>query len=105
MSTQQPKKGKFLERLADDNGVAVVVLDENGREHASANNNSICASLYSSPEFSPKCVEFCGKAFEKTLDGSTCNYECHAGLTCRAVQVEDGGKRFVAIVGRTFLKA
>lgn len=105
MPTEQPKKGKFLERLAEENGVAVVVLDENGKEHASANNNSICASLYTSPEFAPKCAEFCGKAFERTSDGSIYNYECHAGLTCRAVSVEDGGQRFVTIVGRTFQKA
>lgn len=32
----------------------------------------------------------------------TRDFECHAGLTCRAVPVEDRARRFVAIVGLTF---
>lgn len=37
--------------------------------------------------------------------GKTVDYECHAGLSCKAVPVWEGGKPFVAITGRTFLKA
>jgi diguanylate cyclase (GGDEF)-like protein len=103
MKPQPERKGKFLHDLADENGVAVVVLDEQNNEAAAANNNSICRTLWYSEEFSPACDRDCGQAFAKTASGDPFDYECHAGLTCRAVPVQDHGQRFVAIVGRTFL--
>lgn len=103
---KHPKKKKFIERLADESGVAIVVVDEKAREVAAANNNSICRVLTSSAEFNPRCAEFCGKAFEwATEAGQAVDYECYAGLECRAVPVADQGQQFVAIVGRAFLKA
>ncbi|PYT01448.1 MAG: hypothetical protein DMF63_00945 [Acidobacteria bacterium] len=105
MSPQEDKKQKMLDRVAADNGVAIVVLDENSREVSVSNNNSICRSLTASPEFAPRCAEYCGVAFGNTLSGSTFKYECYAGLRCTAVPVADRGKRFVAIVGRTFNSA
>src|SRR5688500_1961777 len=105
MSPQEAKKQKNLDRVAEDNGVAVVVLDERSHEISASNNNSICRALTASAEFAPKCAEFCGVAFEKTAGGDEFDYECYAGLVCKAVQVADGGKRFVAIVGRTFTTA
>jgi len=105
MGVSDQKKGKFLTGLAETNGVAVVVLDDRSREAAAANNNSICRVLWDSVEFAPRCAEFCGRAFAKTRNGDTHDFECHAGLICRAVPVEDNGKRFVAIVGRTFTSA
>ncbi|HEX6124104.1 MAG TPA: diguanylate cyclase [Pyrinomonadaceae bacterium] len=95
----------MLDRLAEDNGVAVVVLDENSREVSVSNNNSICRALTSSPIFAPRCAEYCGVAFRNTESGEEFEYRCYAGLTCRAVPVADRGKRFVAIVGRTFTTA
>lgn len=106
MSLSQPTKPKFLDTVADENGVAVVVLDGEGREVSSSNNNSICRLLYNSDTSGSKCAEFCGSAFQRTTTaGEVVSYECHAGLQCSAVQVEDRGKRFVAIVGRTFTRS
>lgn len=106
MSPQAQKKEKFLDRLADENGVAIVVVDAEGNTPSVSNNNSMCRCLYGSKEFAPDCDRFCGKAFEwATESGKTVDYECHAGLVCKAVPVWEGGKQFVAIVGRTFLKA
>lgn len=103
MTLSPGKKEKFLDRIASENGVAVVVLDETGGEAAASNNNSICKVLYPSAEFGSRCAEFCGKAFEDTRTANgTVDFVCHAGLSCRAVPVADSGKRFVAIVGRTF---
>ncbi|MEO8041959.1 MAG: diguanylate cyclase [Acidobacteriota bacterium] len=95
----------MLDRIAEENGVAVVVLDENSHEVSVSNNNSICAALTASPEFRPKCAEYCGVAFRETRSGEAFEYRCYAGLTCKAVPVADRGKRFVAIIGRTFNEA
>ncbi len=91
--------------VAEENGVAVAILDAQSKETAVANNNSICNELWNSPKFHSRCAEFCGKAFANTSNGKPFDYECHAGLNCRAVPVEDKGRRFVAIVGRTFTKS
>ncbi len=101
MNPVHPKKGKFLERLAEENSVAVVVLNERGETTASANDNSICRLLYDTRPENP-CAKFCGKAFENTANGRPFDYECHAGLQCRAVPVVDNGISYVAIVGRIF---
>ncbi len=106
MIANPPKKEKFLDRLAEENGVAVVVVNKDSKEVSVSNNNSMCRSLYTSAEFAPRCAEFCGKAFAASTEaGKAVEYECYAGLTCKAVPVWDGGSQFVAIVGRTFLKA
>src|SRR5688572_26337874 len=102
MSPQHGKKQKMLDRVAEDNGVAVVVLDEINHEVSVSNNNSICQALTASPKYAPRCAKYCGVAYQNTGSGKPFDYECYAGLTCRAVPVEDRGKRFVAIVGRTF---
>ncbi|CAN5639455.1 hypothetical protein BH18ACI3_BH18ACI3_04640 [soil metagenome] len=100
------KKQKFLDSLADENGVAIVVVASDSHEVSVSNNNSMCRNLYSSAEFAPSCAQFCGKAFERAVEaGKMIEYECYAGLTCKAVPVTDRGTQFVAIVGRTFLKA
>ena len=69
MSPQEKKKQKMLDRVADDNGVAIVVLDENSNEVSASNNNSICRALWASSEFRPRCNEYCGVAFENTAPG------------------------------------
>ena len=100
------KKKEFMDQLADDSGLAVVVVDGQNREVSVSNNSSICGALYSSPEFSPRCAEFCGKAFQTASDADRpIDYECHAGLQCRAVPVREGRSRFVAIVGRAFVRS
>lgn len=106
MTSATEKKEKFLDRLADENGVAVVVVDADGIEASVSNDNSMCRSLSGSTEFAPDCARFCGCAFDKAMEaGKPVDYDCYAGLSCRAVPVWEGGKPFVAIVGRTFLKA
>jgi diguanylate cyclase (GGDEF)-like protein len=106
MSSSPKKKEKFLDRLAAENGVAIVVTDAEGNDASVSNNNSMCGCLYGSKEFAPDCDRYCGKAFEWAAEaGKPVDYECHAGLSCRAMTVWEGGKQFVAIIGRTFFKA
>ncbi|MBX3245099.1 MAG: diguanylate cyclase [Acidobacteria bacterium] len=106
MKLPEPTKPRFLDTVAEENGIAVVILDEEGREVFAANNNSICALLYSSPQTRGDCAEYCGRAFERTASSDKpVVYECHAGLACQAVPVEDRGRRFVAITGRTFVRS
>lgn len=102
--TENPKKKiNKLDRIAEENGIAIVVLDDSSQVVSSSNNNSICASLYGKPGIGDKCSEYCGKAFENAFDTrKPLDFECHAGLNCRAMPVQDGGSNFVAIVGRTF---
>lgn len=103
MSSKRPPKFKFLERLADENGVAIAVLNENGDVTAAANDNSICKTLYGSAAFGHRCASDCGTAFERAeAAGGPVDFTCHAGLRCRAMRVDDRGRPFVAIVGRTF---
>ncbi len=103
MTSKRPQKKRFLERIAEENGVAVVVWDTSGNEVSTANNNSICRSLLSSIRFSSRCDEYCGEAFDSAWNaGKAVEFVCHAGLACTAVPVQDSGKRFVAITGRTF---
>ena len=106
MISNPTKKEKFLDRLAEDSGVAIVVVNKDSKEISASNNNSMCRSLSASAEFAPRCAEYCGKAFASATEaGKAVQYECYAGLTCKAVPVWDGGSQFVAIIGRTFLKA
>lgn len=106
MMSTPVKKEKFLDRLADEQGVAIVVVDAECREVSISNNNSMCRSLYGSKEFGGECAKFCGRAFGMAeRAGKPVDYECYAGLSCKAVPVWEGGQQFVAIVGRTFLKA
>ena len=101
-----PPKGTILERLAAENGVAIVVVDERSNEIAAVNNNSMCRLLYPSTDFGPSCAEYCGKAFERAnAAGGPIEYECYAGLTCKAFPVSESGRSLVAIVGRTFVRS
>lgn len=103
MSDKRPPKFKFLERLADENGVAIAVLNESGEPAAAANDNSICKTLYGSAAFGHRCAADCGTAFKRAeAAGGPVDFTCHAGLRCRAMRVDDRGRQFVAIVGRTF---
>lgn len=104
--TSSRKKEKFLDRLAEESGVAVIIVDAEGETPSESNNNSMCRNLYGSKEFAPECDKFCGKAYQWAAEaGKPVDYECYAGLSCRAVPVWEGRQQFAAIVGRTFLKA
>ena len=92
-----------LNELAAESGVAIVVLDKDGTERTTANNNSICRSLYTSPDFGPRCAEYCGKALARSTEaGGIIEYRCHAGLDCKALAVKKGNRELVTIFGRTF---
>lgn len=94
---------KYLEDLAEQNGLAIVLVDETS-EISASNNNSICEILYSSAEFAPHCAMFCGLAFaEATQEGKTISRHCHAGLNYQALPIKAGDRQLVAITGRTFL--
>lgn len=94
------------DRLAENSGLAIVVVGENSSDLIESNNNSVCRILYNSEEFAPECAKFCGKAFEMATEaGKTVGYKCYAGLNCLAVPVRAETKPLVAIVGRAFLKA
>ncbi len=104
--SQETTKTSALERLADENGLAVALVDAASREIFVANNNSICRSLNPDGEFTTHCKAFCGTAFEEAVEaGSTTSFTCHAGLECRVVPTENEGKPLVAIVGRAFISA
>lgn len=95
-----------LKRLADETGTAIALVDEESRQVAAMNNNSICRHLNPGDGFSPACARFCGLAFRMAVEaGQMIGYECHAGLECRAVAVKTSGRTLTAIIGRTFVKA
>lgn len=92
--------------MADENSIAIALVDEAGQEVYVANNNSICRELNSTGQFETHCKAFCGTAFEEAREvGETVSFTCHAGLECRVVPIDGGERPLVAIIGRTFLKA
>lgn len=100
----EEKNNLPLNKLAEQNNLAIVLVDENSAVLSESNDNSMCRLLYNSAEFSSRCAEFCGKAFKWATEAeSEVEYQCYAGLNCMAVQTKN--KRSVAIVGRVFLKA
>ncbi len=103
---QENGEKSALDRLADENGLAIALVDEISREVYSANNNSICRGLNPLGEFATHCKAFCGTAFAEAREvGGMTSFTCHAGLECRVVPVSAEGRPLVAIVGRTFLSA
>lgn len=106
-ATRTENEQLVLDQLADETGLAIIVVDESASVVSESNNNSMCRALYSSERFAPRCEEFCGRAFKwATESGKIVEYECHAGLRCSAVRLASNGERpLVAIVGRAFLKA
>ncbi len=104
---KQNQQAEIQNELADKNGLAIMLVDENSTNIHGANNNSICKTLYSSDEFSSECAKFCGKAFQMASQaGKTVEYKCYAGLDCRAVPIKRNEEiKFAAIVGRAFTKA
>ncbi|MFM9905575.1 MAG: diguanylate cyclase [Pyrinomonadaceae bacterium] len=103
---QEIPEKQVLDRLADESGLAIAIVDENTREILVSNNNSICRNLNPDGKFNEKCAAFCGTALVETFEiGASASFTCHAGLECRAVPLGQSAKRFVAIVGRAFVKA
>lgn len=95
------------DRLANESGLAVVLIDGEGLSTVSeSNNNSICETLISSDQ-SARCELFCGSVFTNIGDQEDAvKYKCHAGLECVAVPIRSPGeKKLVAILGRAFTTA
>ncbi|MFN2502082.1 MAG: diguanylate cyclase [Pyrinomonadaceae bacterium] len=100
------EKAVLLESIAGANGVAIGIVDRASREVFTANANSICTTLNPRGGFSSACAEYCGRALEiAARNAGAAEYECHAGLQCRASLFGPKGKELVAIVGRVFVKA
>src|SRR3712207_2100031 len=72
-----------------------------------SNNNSICHTFQSSPEYVRLCDPYCGVAHSRAMEaGGTVEYKCHAGLSCFAKPVEIAAKRNLAVIGgRAFVKS
>ena len=95
-----------IDRLADESGLAIAIVDGWSRDVSVANNNSICRNLNPDGKFVGQCAEFCGAALEESFEaGASVAFTCHAGLECRAVPIMNPNEPLVAIVGRTFVKA
>lgn len=100
------KQKELQDDLAEQSGLAIVLVDESVPVSIS-NNNSICEILFSSAEFSSQCAEFCGKAFNEGVGKSeTVSVRCYAGIHYQIVPLKTKqNKQFVSIVGRSFLKS
>lgn len=95
-----------LDKLANDSGLAIAIVDTSMVEVSTSNNNSLCESLNPTGELEGRCRDFCGKALEKAREaGGKSAFECHAGLECRAASMKQDGRDVVAIVGRSFVRA
>ena len=95
-----------LDRLADESGLAIAIVDASLIETSASNNNSICRTLNPDGEITGRCADFCGKALEKATEaGKSVGFVCHAGLDCRAVAMTSDERPVAAIVGRTFIKS
>jgi len=92
------------ESIADSAGIALLLVEGHQPPAlAVTNNNSICETLQSSPEYLPLCDPFCGAAHNRaTAEGEVVHYRCHAGLQCFALPVEISGRKLAVIGGRAF---
>jgi len=103
---QKTSENSVLDRLADDSGLAIAVVDASSSEIFTTNNNSICKTLNPTGHFAGACADFCGTVFEECAGhGGRSVFTCHAGLECRAVALRNNERPVVAIVGRTFIEA
>jgi diguanylate cyclase (GGDEF)-like protein len=95
--------------LAESCGLALLLVDGHQPPAiAVSNNNSICETFQTSPEYASLCDPYCGAAHSRAIKaGTTVEYECHAGLHCFAKPIEiGGGKRKLAVIGgRAFVKS
>ena len=89
------------DEMAAHAGMSVLLVD--GHQPPAivvSNNNSICATLQSSPEHVKLCDPYCGDAHRKAQTaGTTIEYKCHAGLQCFAAPVAIGNNRELAVIG------
>jgi len=89
------------EKVAAGAGLSVLLVE--GYQPpalAVSNNNSICRTFQSSPDYVKLCDPYCGQAHERAMNaGSAIEYKCHAGLSCIAMPIEIGGEPNLAVIG------
>lgn len=95
------------ESLAAASGLSILLVE--GHQPPAlevSNNNSICRTFQSSPDYGRLCDPFCGVAFERALEAKgVVHYRCHAGLHCftMPVELETASRQLAVIGGRAFL--
>ena len=103
-----PSWPEIQDTLAESSGQALLLVD--GHQPPAvvvSNNNSICHTFQTSPEYAQLCEPYCGTAHSRAIKaGEMVEYKCHAGLTCFAKPVELSSKRKLAVIGgRAFVKS
>jgi diguanylate cyclase (GGDEF)-like protein len=92
---------EMQDSLAEASSLALLLVD--GYQPpalAVSNNNSICHTFQSSPEYVRLCDPYCGMAHSRAMEaGGTVEYKCHAGLSCLAKPLEIEGRRKLAVIG------
>ncbi|MEN3327877.1 MAG: hypothetical protein V7638_2684 [Acidobacteriota bacterium] len=92
---------EMQDSLAEASSLALLLVD--GYQPpalAISNNNSICHTFQSSPEYVRLCDPYCGAAHSRAMEaGGTVEYKCHAGLCCFAKPVEIAGRKKLAVIG------
>ena len=92
---------ELQDSLAESSALALLLVD--GYQPpavAVSNNNSICRTFQSSPDYVRLCDPYCGAAHARATEaGGAVEYKCHAGLMCFAKPVDIGVKRNLAVIG------
>ena len=103
-----PSWPEVQDSLAESSGMALLLVD--GHQPPAvvvSNNNSVCHTFQTSPEYAELCEPYCGVAHSRAIKaGGVVEYKCHAGLSCFAKPVELSSKRKLAVIGgRAFVKS
>jgi len=103
-----PSWPEIQDSLAESSGLALLLVD--GHQPPAvvvSNNNSVCHTFQTSPEYAELCEPYCGAAHSRAIKaGGVVEYKCHAGLSCFAKPVELSSKRKLAVIGgRAFVKS
>ncbi|HXC72703.1 MAG TPA: diguanylate cyclase [Pyrinomonadaceae bacterium] len=103
-----PSWPEVQDSLAESSGMALLLVD--GHQPPAvvvSNNNSVCHTFQTSPEYAELCEPYCGAAHSRAIKaGGVVEYKCHAGLSCFAKPVELSSKRKLAVIGgRAFVKS
>ncbi len=95
---------ELQDSVAGSTGIALLLVEGNQPPAlAITNNNSICETLQSSPEYVRLCDPYCGVAHSRaTSEGEVVHYRCHAGLQCFALPLKIRDRSLAVIGGRAF---
>src|SRR5262245_55277564 len=95
---------ELQDSVASSAGIALLLVEGHQPPAlAITNNNSICETLQSSPEYGRLCDPYCGAAHDRaTSEGEVVHYRCHAGLQCFALPLKISGRSLAVIGGRAF---